>query len=86
MIVIKKFDWEDGDGDQKINDGDDHRSLGLLLLQPQFAFGPGQGLPVLEAGGKVGIYNDQIGAYPIHFAIMHEAVYQIDAILSSGTY
>ena len=39
---------------------------------------------VLEAGGKVGIYNDQIGAYPIHFAIMHEAVYQIDAILSSG--
>ena len=39
---------------------------------------------VLEAGGKVGIYNDQIGAYPIHFAIMHEAVYQIEAILSSG--
>ena len=26
-----------------------------LLLQPQFAFGPGQGLPVLEAGGNVAV-------------------------------
>ena len=42
MIVIKKFDWEDGDVDQKINDGHDHRSLGLLLLQPQLALLPHQ--------------------------------------------
>ena len=31
-----------------------------LLLQPQFAFGPGQGLPVLEAGGNVAVSGADI--------------------------
>ena len=29
---------------------------------------------LLEAGAKTGVFNDQIGAYPVHLAVMHDSL------------
>ena len=60
---------EDGDIDSVVRDGKT-----LLLLSIEGGRDVRFCRALLEAGARTGVYNDHVGAYPIHLAVMHDSL------------